>query len=163
MKYLIWQTGTHTQSPLAFRSFSINVNLFCFICSELLTDVFAVFVVFFAPNQFNSMLADCNSLVANSQLHHDPSVVWINTFNLQHVNERSYLEKTIHRHKTGGCVILVLLFQEITACQQVRAFQINSTLPYRSLCAPDSTSTQPPGPITSSSSFARSSPGFGGR
>lgn len=57
------------------------------ICSEVLTEVFAVFVVFLAPNQFNTVLANCHSLAANSQLYHNSSVVWINAFNLQHMNE----------------------------------------------------------------------------
>lgn len=56
---------------------------FGFHLSDVLTEVFAVFLVLFAKHQFNRILTDCYSLPANSQFHHHPSVVWINTLNLK--------------------------------------------------------------------------------
>lgn len=51
---------------------------------DLLTEVFAVFVIFLASHQFDNILTDVHSLAPNSQFHHNAGVVWINAFNLQH-------------------------------------------------------------------------------
>lgn len=70
-------SDTH-HGPLASR----DVDLFTGF-TELLTEVFAVFVIFFASDQFDGVLADCHSLAADGQLHHDSSVVCIDAFDLR--------------------------------------------------------------------------------
>lgn len=50
----------------------------------LLTEVFAVLLVFPTFDQFHTVLADSYSLSTDGQLHHNTSVVWIEAFDLPH-------------------------------------------------------------------------------